>query len=68
DDALFYFVEISDRILSVSYIENGQITESGASEAKLASISYLRNYLPSKLEKRSRSGGRGEVVSSHDGT
>lgn len=51
-DVFFYFLELSDVILSLSIIENGELTEQMIEEAKRVGRGYLGTYLPPVLEKR----------------
>lgn len=44
-DAFFYFIEITDLILTLSMIEHGAITARMIREAKRAGTGYLSNYL-----------------------
>jgi AcrR family transcriptional regulator len=43
-DAFYYFIEITDLILTLSMIEHGRITAAMIREAKRAGISYLSTY------------------------
>jgi AcrR family transcriptional regulator len=51
-DVFFYFLELSDVILSLSIIEKGELTEQMIEEAKRVGRGYLGTYLPPVLEKR----------------
>lgn len=51
-DIFFYFLELSDVILSLSIIEKGELTEQMIEEAKRVGRGYLGTYLPPVLEKR----------------
>jgi AcrR family transcriptional regulator len=51
-DIFFYFLELSDVILSLSIIENGKLTDQMIEEAKRVGRGYLGTYLPPVLEKR----------------
>ncbi len=48
--ALYYFIEITDLMLSLSMLENGKITRTMIEEAKRAGKGYLGFYLPDVLE------------------
>jgi AcrR family transcriptional regulator len=50
-DIFFYFMELSDLMLSLSVIEHGEITENMVEESKRAGKGYLANYLPPVLER-----------------
>ena len=52
EKVLYYFIEISDLILSLSLLENGKITNGMIEEAKHAGRGYLSFYLPETLKKR----------------
>jgi len=49
DNVFFNALEIVDLLLSLSVMQNGEITSSGIKEAKRACKSYLRTYLPEIL-------------------
>lgn len=51
-DVFFYFLELSDVILSLSIIENGELTEHMIEEAKRVGRGYLGTYLPPVLKRR----------------
>lgn len=51
-DVFFYFLELSDVILSLSIIEHGELTDQAIAEAKRVGRSYLGTYLPPDLERR----------------
>ena len=49
-EAIFFnTIEIVDLFLSLDVMQNDQITDQGVNEAKRASLSYLRSYLPDVL-------------------
>lgn len=50
-DVFFYFLELSDVILSLSIIEKGELTEQMIEEAKRVGRGYLGTYLPPVLER-----------------
>lgn len=43
-DAFYYFIEITDLILTLSVIESGKITPAMLAEAKRAGVAYLETY------------------------
>jgi len=43
-DAFYYFIEITDLILTLSIIEHGEITPAMLAEAKRAGVAYLETY------------------------
>lgn len=51
-DVFFYFLELSDVILSLSIIEHGELTDQAIAEAKRVGRGYLGTYLPPELERR----------------
>lgn len=51
-DIFFYFLELSDVILSLSVIEHGAITNRMIEESRRAGKAYLGTYLPPVLERR----------------
>lgn len=51
-DIFFFFLELTDVPLSLSVIENGELTNQAIEEAKRVGRGYLGTYLPPVLEKR----------------
>ncbi|NKB35695.1 MAG: TetR family transcriptional regulator [Gammaproteobacteria bacterium] len=51
---LYYFIEITDLMLSLSILENGKITGEMIEEAQRAGRGYLSSHLPENLVKRRR--------------
>jgi len=51
-DVFYFFVELSDLMLSLSVIENGEITREYLEESKRAGKGYLGTYLPPILTRR----------------
>lgn len=51
-DIFFYFLELTDVPLSLSVIENGEITGQAIEEAKRVGRGYLGTYLPPVLEEQ----------------
>jgi len=51
-DVFFYFLELSDVVLSLSIIEHGELTDQAIAEAKRVGRGYLGTYLPPDLKTR----------------
>ena len=51
-DVFYYFVQLTDLMLSLSVIENGEITPEMLEESKRAGKGYLGTYLPPMLTRR----------------
>lgn len=51
-DVFFYFLELSDVILSLSIIEHGELTDQAIVEAKRVGRGYLGTYLPADMKAR----------------
>ncbi len=52
DNVFYYFVNLTDLMLSMSVIEHGEITPYMLEESKRAGKGYLRTYLPHVLTRR----------------
>ena len=52
DDVFYYFVQLTDLMLSLSVIEHGEITPAMLEESKRAGKGYLSTYLPPMLTRR----------------
>ena len=52
DEVFFYAVEIVDLLLSLSVIKYDVITDQMATEAQIAALAYLREYMPARLPPR----------------
>ena len=53
EKVFFHYVEIVDLFFSLSVLEHGTITKEMTHEAQIAGHSYLSNYIPSVLSKKS---------------
>jgi AcrR family transcriptional regulator len=51
-DVFYYYVQLTDLMLSLSVIENGEITPEMLEESKRAGKGYLATYLPPMLTRR----------------